>query len=446
MPLPHTQLQHTLAPPKPKDLHMVDPQDVHAMVRLQALGWGCRRIARELGVARNTVRRYLRQGGWTPYKKPLRQGALDGLDDWLRECFLRHRGNAAVVRQQLRKEHGIEVSLRTVERAVGPFRQEFVSAAKATVRFETRPGEQLQIDFGSMRVAVADEIVVLHLFVATLGYSRRIFVAPFRHERQSAWLGGLEASFRHFDGVPEHVLMDNARALVRQHNRETGEVAFNDRLLAFCRHWRTSPKACRPYRARTKGKDERAVQYVKRNALAGHAFETWEALEAHLAWWMREVADIRVHGTTGERPIDRFRQEEAASLDAIQGRPPFRQVRELQRRVQSDLCVEVDSNQYSVPWHHIGHAVTVIVAAGRVEVRRAGKVVAEHAEHKGRGHRSIDIEHFKGVAGAASALKLGSGPDTKRPREPAEQCAVPPPCSELARSLSVYEEAVGGAF
>ena len=72
MPLPHTQLQHTLAPPKPKDLHMVDPQDVHAMVRLQALGWGCRRIARELGVARNTVRRYLRQGGWTPYKKPLR--------------------------------------------------------------------------------------------------------------------------------------------------------------------------------------------------------------------------------------------------------------------------------------------------------------------------------------------------------------------------------------
>jgi hypothetical protein len=124
--------------------------------------------------------------------------------------------------------------------------------------------------------------------------------------------------------VPQEVLFDNARALVDYHDAATGEVRFNERLLAFAHYWRFHPRACLPYRARTKGKDERGVGYVKRNAIAGHDFISWAALEGHLEWWMREIADQRVHGTTvglqptgstrGEGPLRRFEREEVQTL------------------------------------------------------------------------------------------------------------------------------------
>jgi len=159
---------------------MRTPDEVAAMLRLKALGWGVRRIAAALGCSHMTVRRYLGGGGWTAYRTPRRRKALDGLEDWLAERFRRHRGNADVVRQDLEGEHGIVVSLRTVERAVAPLRQELRAEARATVRFETPPGRQLQIDFGETRAAIGGESVRLHLFVATLGYSRRCFVQAFR--------------------------------------------------------------------------------------------------------------------------------------------------------------------------------------------------------------------------------------------------------------------------
>jgi len=241
------------------------------------------------------------------------------------------------------------VSLRTVERAMAPLRQRLRAEARACLRFETPPGKQLQIDFGATTVPIAGAAVRVHLFVATLGYSRRPFVRAFRHERQSAWFDGMEGAFRRFGGVPQEVLFDNARSLVDHHDAATREVRFNERLHAFADYWGFRLRACAPYRARTKGKDERGVGYVKRNAVAGHAFLSWAAFEAHLEWWMREIADQRVHGSTGETPLTRFERAEAAALQKLDGRPPFRQVRELVRRVQPDCAVEVDRNSYSVP-------------------------------------------------------------------------------------------------
>src|SRR5882724_7439839 len=155
------------------------------------------------------------------------------------------------------------------------------------------PGRQLQIDFGELGVVIGGERVRVYLFVATLGYSRRCHVRAFRHERQSAWFDGMEGAFTAFGGVPQEVLMDNARALVEHHDVATREVRFNERLRAFAQYWGFTPRACAPYRARTKGKDERGVGYVKHNAIAGHQFTGWAALEAHLAWWVREIADRR---------------------------------------------------------------------------------------------------------------------------------------------------------
>jgi transposase len=415
---------------------MLAPQEVQRMLALSALGWGSKRISRELGCSRNTVREYLRQGGWRAMDVAARTGVLEPHREWLAERLRRHRGNADVVRQDLARELGLQVSLRTVQRAVEALRRELRAEAVATVRYETPPGQQLQIDFGSTTVAVSGEMQRIHLFVATLGYSRRCYVAVFLHERQSAWLQGLEGAFRHFSGVPQEILLDNARALVTEHNVQTREVKFNDRFHAFCRYWGVAPRACAPYRARTKGKDERGVGYVKRNAIAGHGFDSLEALHAHIARWMREIADTRVHGTTGEPPLVRF-EREAAALRPLPAKAPFLQVRELTRRVHTDACIELDTNRYSVPWKLIGESVTVIVAERQVRVVYAGKEVAAHAQSPLRRATVIDRSHLAGIVGVNT---VGV---SWLPRTPAQPPVIP---AELLRPLEQYEQALGGAW
>ena len=422
----------------PRGQEMKTPDDVAAMVGLRACGWGVKRIARELGCSHHTVKHYVAAGGVVPFKAPKRGKALDGHEDWLRERFLRHRGNADVVRQDLIAEKGIAVGLRTLQRAVQPYRQALKAEALATVRFETPPGRQLQIDFGERLVEIGAEKVKAFVFVATLGHSRRLHVRAFRHERQESWLSGLESAFTTFHGVPEEVLMDNPRALVVRHDAASRRVQFNDKLTAFAKHWGFAARACAPYRARTKGKTESGVGYVKKNAIAGHSFKSWEAFEAHLARWERDVANVRVHGTTGEAPILRFEREEAHRLKPLGGRPSFGTLRELTRVVGNDCAIEVDTNSYSVPWRLIGERVAVTVAAGEVRIRHGAVEVAVHAQAHGRRQRVTDRGHLDGVAGRDGAIcrKAIEGPSILHPS------ATP----ALLRPLSEYEAAAGGSF
>jgi transposase len=416
---------------------MKAPDEVAAMRRLKALGWGSKRIAAELGCARNTVRRWLAEGDWRPCASASRSKKLDGLSDWIAERFRRHGGNADVVRQELASEKGLIVSLRTVERATARLRRELIAAARATLRFETHPGEQLQIDFGERRVEIGDVAVKVFFFVATLGYSRRLHVRAYGHERQDSWFDGLESAFRAFGGVPREVLLDNAKALILHHDPASREVVLHPRLHAFARHWGFRIRACAPYRARTKGKDERGVGYVKRNAIAGRRFASWSAMEAHLEAWTREIADARVHGTTGETPRERFERDEAVALRSLAGTPPFMTARDLLRRVGADCAIEVDGNAYSVPWRLIGERVRVTVGSGSVRVLHAGQEVAVHAELKGRYGRSTDDQHLAGIAGTQGRpIRLVSQVDTPEPEVP----------SALLRPLAEYEAAIGGGF
>jgi transposase len=413
---------------------MHTPDDVASILRLSQLGYGSRRIALELNISRNTVRSYLRQGGWSAFRSASREKSLDQIGPWLEQAFFRHAGNADVVRQELVQSHGIAVSLRTVERAVRPFREHLQTLAKATLRFETPPGHQLQIDFGSLHASIDNQQVRIFLFVATLGYSRRLFVSAYLHERQAAWLGGLEGAFAHFGGVPHQVLIDNPKALVTRHDPQTREVVFAERFLAFSRYWGFSPRACAPYRARTKGKDESGVKYVKRNAIAGRTFTSWEDLQSHLARWTREIADQRIHGTTGERPLDRFDRHERSALRSLDGRTPFQQQRELERRVGNDACVEVDSNAYSVPWRLIGRRVSIQIANQELVVLDSGVEVARHPMNTGTRQRIIERSHLIGIVGARSSPV---SVDALKPD---------PRSKALLRPLTEYEAAVGGGW
>ena len=419
---------------------METPEDVTTMLELHARGWGTKAIARELGCARNTVKRYLALGGWQAYAGGNRGRALDGEEAWLRESLVQHRGNAEVVRQELVREKGKEVSLRTVQRAVAEERRGLRAAARATVRYETPPGKQLQADFGQISVSIAGEMVKAHLCVLTLAWSRRIVVRAFRDERQPNWFSTMEAAFRLFGGVPEQVLVDNARALVSKHNPVTREVVFHERFLEFSRYWGFSPRACAPYRPQTKGKAERNIAFVKRNAIAGRTFESWAAFEAWLEQWSRENADQRVHGTTGERPADRFSRGEAGALRPLPDKPPFQVERELRRVVHNDACVEVDGNWYSVPWQLAKASVTVRVRDGVVTVRHGEEVVARHERLVGRRQRTVNPEHWAGLSRRTrAATEEGSAPG----EGPEATVKVTPP-PEFLRSLDLYAAAADG--
>ena len=230
--------------------------------------------------------------------------------------------------------------------------------------------------------------------------------------------------------------MDNPRALVVHHDAVSRSVQFNDKLIAFAKHWGFRPRACAPYRARTKGKTENGVGYVKKNAIAGHSFASWEAFEAHLAKWEREVANVRIHGTTGEAPIARFERDEAHRLRPLGGRPSFGLLRELTRVVGNDCAVEIDTNSYSVPWRLIGERVAVTVAAGEVRIRHGVREVAVHKQSEGRRLRIVDSTHLDGVAGRDGAVCRA-------------EIAAPPASSSapsLLRPLAEYEAAIGGSF
>jgi len=406
---------------------MHPPEMVDKILILHKHGLGQRRIARELGIHRKTVKRYLRQKMWLPYQRSGNGNSLKSVKNWLEEAFYKHGGNAAVVHKELERQLGIKAGQRTVQYAVQSFRKNLMAKAVATVRFETPPGKQLQIDFGSTTVVIGGIKQKIHFFAAVLGYSRRQYVQAFRSEKQSSWLQGIDGAFRHFGGIPKEILLDNAKALVSYHNPTTREVIFNERFHAFAKYWGFKPKACAPYRARTKGKDENTVKYIKHNAIAGRDFPTFAAFEEHLAWWMREVSDERIHGTTGEKPLYRFKKEEM-ELQPLEGRPPFLQIREFERKVHSDACIEVDTNFYSVPWSLIGETVTVQMVKEELFIYVAGNEVACHNICKEQRERCIKNLHLQGIIGLASAQK--------------EPFTAP----ELLRPLAEYEAVVGGRW
>jgi transposase len=332
-------------------------------------------------------------------------------------------GNAVVV-QRLLKERGTEVSVRTIERAVADIRRARRAAELATVRVESAPGDQLQIDFGQKRVRIAGAWVRVFLLVAVLSYSRRLFVKAFLNERQDDWREGIAAAFTHFGGVPRTMLGDNARALVLGRDRATGTVIFHPAYLAFCRDWDVQPRACAPYRARTKGKTEAGVKYVKRNGLADLEFDSFAALERHLTDWM-VGADERIHGTTHEAPIVRFDRDERAALRPLPGRALPRREQRLRRRVAHDALVDVDTVRYSVPHRLVRDHVDVVVDEHGVRIFHGPSLVATHARSFEPFARVVDPAHYSGLWRVPSSeASLASSPLAQLGRDRTAYAAV----------------------
>jgi transposase len=379
-------------------------------------------IARELGVDRKTIKRWRRVGGWYRQKRK-RPRTIDGFTD-----FISRRGpevgwNGVVLYREL-SGLGFTGSYQNVQRHVQPLRCQNRWAELATVRYETGPGEQAQVDFGQLTLWIGDKPERAHLFAFTLGYSRRIFTQAYHDERLNSLLDGHEQAFRHFGGVPLSCLYDNPRTLVL--GRSEGKVLWHPRLEDFARYWGFTPRACKPYRAQTKGKIESGVKYVKRNALAGRRFGSWEALNEWLLTWCVTVADQRIHGTTHEKPIERFVSESLTPAN----RPAYRYEQVRVRKVPADALVSIAAARYSVPVKYVGQTVTVHESATDYQIFHDSRLIACH-DKSARHSVVMDPEHYRGL------IRSGKFPDAPSP--PRWDPAYLGLGEVTVRDLSVYE-------
>lgn len=398
-------------------------ETVRALVARLARGERVKTLAREYGIDPKTVRRWRQLGGWQPRQTAARPRQLAPYAEFV-QCRGPEVGwNGAVLHREL-QVLGFRGGYLQVHRFIRPLREQRQWAAVATVRFETAPGQQAQVDFGQTQIWIGEQPAEAHLFVFTLGYSRRLWTGAYPHERLSALIDGHEQAFRQFGGVPLECLYDNPRTLVV--GRRERQVLWHPVFEDFARYYGFTPRACQPYRAQTKGKVERSIQYVKRNALAGRRFGSWEALNAWLAEWAVTVADQRVHGTTHERPLDRFARETLTPLGA---RPPYRFERVQLRRVPADALVAIGAARYSVPVRYVGATISVQETATHYEFFHETMCIARHA--KAPRHTVVmEPGHYAGL--------LRAGPSVAPPTPPQWDPAYRVVGDVMVRDLGVY--------
>jgi hypothetical protein len=245
------------------------------------------------------------------------------------------------------------------------------------VRFETLPGHQLQDDWGEIVALVAGRPQRVHFTVNTLGYSRRFhFWCTDRNDAEHTY-EGLVLAFEHVGGVPREVLVDNQKSAVISHR--IGEtVKFNEHFLDFADYYGFTPRACRPMRARTKGKDERMVGYIKHNFFVRYRqFESLAHMNQLALQWLEEEADARVQGTVKEVVRERFLREAPAlgRLPAVRYATSYHE----QRMVHWDGYIDVRGNRYSVPAELCGTTVSIRITLDGLLSIYAGEInVAAH--------------------------------------------------------------------
>lgn len=275
-------------------------------------GYSIRAIARELGISKNTVKKYLRTSNKAHrYRsRPCVPSILENYKPYIKERIAAAAPKwipASVLFREI-KEQGYEGGQSTVRQYV----RQFKSVIKESpIRFETKPGVQLQVDFTTIRRGKKS----IKAFVATLGYSRSTYVKFYDNERQESWLDGISCALEWFGGVPKELLFDNAKCIMLERNAYGDEQhRWNPKLLDTSKHFGFKLKVCRPYRAQTKGKVERYNGYLKSSFITPLATTlkqaglelTVEAANAHIGAWLLGVSEQRIHGTTGEQPAKRL--------------------------------------------------------------------------------------------------------------------------------------------
>lgn len=301
-------------------------------------------VARKYGISRQSIYNIICNQGKDAGERAVRRSMLDPFKEFINAKLADFDIPASSLFLEVQKL-GYAGGMTTVKNYVRTVKGEQVR--QVIERFETAPGRQAQIDWGECgSITVNGEQRKLFVFVLVLGYSRFMFARFTLSMRQPVLLTLLKEAFERF-GVPQELLVDNMKTAVDRH--AIGEsVRFNSSFQDFCEHYGTTPMACPPYWPRAKGKVEAGIKFVKNSFLTGREFTTLTDLNNQLDTWLDTVANTRVHGTTGERPVDRYTME-VEFLRPASAMPAF-DTRELViRQVQPDSHVRFKGTAFSVP-------------------------------------------------------------------------------------------------
>lgn len=341
-----------------------------------------RRIARKLGISRNTVKKYIETpefaGGKN--KRSKRKSMLDPFNDniisWLDEDF-EYSGTWIYDRLC---NMGFAGSYEIVKRKVHELKAERQQIAY--MRFETEPGYQAQVDFGEFQVENADGAVKkLYLFSMILGYSRKIYGEFIERCDLPSFLDCHIHAFEYFGGIPEQILYDRMKNVFI--GKVAGRAKFNDTLMGFGLHYGFKPEVAPAYAAWVKGKVERPYNFIREGFWRGYGFICRETANRDLGQWLRKK-DERVHGTTHEVVSLRFEREQP-HLNLL---PPqaFDTSYRVYRRVYKDCTVRFECNSYVVPHTLVGKKLILRVKDSTMRIFDNDRLVVTYDIPSGKGN------------------------------------------------------------
>jgi transposase len=307
---------------------------------------------------------------------------------------------------------------------------------EACVRFETAPGEQGQVDWGHFGfITHHGRTCRLYAFVMTLGWSRASYLR-FTVSLESTWFIRCHLhAFAYLGGVPKRLLYDNLKSVVVWRDAEE-VVHWNPRFLDFADVAGFSPQACKPYRPQTKGKVENGVKYVRGNFWPGLHFQDLDDLNNQALAWLNTTANPRVHGTTGEVPFSRLRAEGLQSADKAL---TYDTSVLTSRRSSKDCVISYEGNLYSVPAAYARKTLQVKITEAEelVICSEVGQELARHRVLLGRGERSVQAEHYRGLAPPAPRVEKASASQQTQVADPSLFWDAP---VVEVRPLAVYDQ------
>lgn len=404
--------------------------NVRQIFELKGQGRSVREIARTLGISKNTVKKYLRCPG-IPKAQPrsTRPSLLDPFKEHLQVRMAEGVLNCEVLLREVTVlgYRGGKTILKDYLKPFRPLRQ-----PKATVRFETKPGECAQVDFGSFKYRTVDgRTRHVWAFVMVLSWSRAIYVEFVRRADVGVFIRSHINAFRHFGGLPARCLYDNAKVVVIGRDA-AGRPVFNSRFLDFSLRVGSDITLCRPRRAQTKGRVERAIKYIRDNFWPTVRFTDLGDLNRQALGWVASVADVRLHGTTRERPVDRLAQERSF-LHALPAPGSLATFLREDRFVGRDGFVQWEQSWYGWSCEWAGRKVQVQPHPDLIELWAADRRLIVHPRATSPGQR------FR-APGQWAGLSIDDRPPVREP------LAIQIPYVQVERrSLKAYEELQGVA-
>lgn len=351
---------------------MIDKRTIFEIHRLKNMNWSERRIARELRLGRNTVNKYLENPEQSVFKKPHRSSKLDPHRDLIDQLLEQDPlVNAPVILQHL-QQHGFDGKITIVRDYLQKIRGK-IKYREPFIRFESPPGKQIQIDwghFGSLRYG--DTGRKLYALAVIESYSRMIYVEFTHSQKQEVLHQCLLNAFKYFGGTSEEIVVDNMLTAVTE--REGSLIRFNGAFLDFLRVFKIVPVACNVRSPHEKGKIENVIKYLRQNFWPLRSFADLMDVQAQVMKWLDTVANVRIHQTTGQRPIDRFSGVTPRALPELL--PDCRETCQL--LVHKDFAVRFDGNSYTTPPWTIGKRLTLKADQTTVTIYHRQKPVATH--------------------------------------------------------------------